>query len=82
LKKISRKGCHIFAAHIEEEPKEKVVSIEDHLMLRDFEDVFKETIGFTPKRVIDFCIDLVPGATSMSNTPYRMGTPELKELQM
>jgi hypothetical protein len=38
--------------------------------------------GFPPKRDIDFSINLVPGAFSVSETPYRMGTPELKELQM
>jgi hypothetical protein len=27
-------------------------------------------------------MDLVPGATPISKTPYRMSTPELKELQM
>jgi hypothetical protein len=61
LKKSFRKGCHIFAAHMEEETKDKVESIEDHLVLRDFEDVFGEIPGFPPKRDIDFSIDLVPG---------------------
>jgi hypothetical protein len=31
---------------------------------------------------IDFSIDLVPGTTHMSKTPYIMSTKELKELQM
>jgi hypothetical protein len=35
-----------------------------------------------PRREIDFSIDLVPRATSVSKTPYRMSTLELKELQM
>jgi hypothetical protein len=61
---------------------ETVVSIEDHPVLRDFEDVFREIPGLPPKRDIDFSIDLVPGAAPVSKTPYRMGTPELKELHM
>jgi hypothetical protein len=82
LKKSFRKGFHIFATHIEEAPKEKVERIEDHSVLRYFEDVFREIIGFPQKRDIYFSIDLAPGASPVSKTPYRMGTPELKVLQM
>ena len=39
-------------------------------------------LGLPPKRDIDFCIDLVLRSTLVSRAPYRMGTPELKELQM
>jgi hypothetical protein len=62
LKKSFRKGCQIYAAHMEEETKDKVPSIEDHLVLKEYEDVFGEIPGFPPKRDIDFSIDLVPGA--------------------
>jgi hypothetical protein len=82
LKKCYRKGCQIFAAHMEETPKDKVPNLEDHAVLEDFEDVFKEVPGLPPKRDIDFSINLMPGATPVSKTPYRMSTPELKELQM
>jgi hypothetical protein len=82
LKKSFRKGCHIYAAHMEEATKDKIPSFEDHLVLKYFEDVFWEILGFPPKRDIDFSIDLVPGVAPMSKTPYRMGTPELKELQI
>jgi hypothetical protein len=40
LKKSFRKGCHIFVAHMEKVAKGKMPSIEDHLTLMDFEDVF------------------------------------------
>jgi hypothetical protein len=82
LKKSFRKGCQIFTSHMEEAAKDKVESIEDHLVLRYFEDIFREILGFPPKRDIAFSIDLVLGAAPESKTPYRMGTPELKELQM
>jgi hypothetical protein len=36
LKKSFRKGCQIFAAHMEEETIDKVVSIEDHQVLKYF----------------------------------------------
>jgi hypothetical protein len=82
LKKCYRKGCQIFAAHMEEASKDKVPNLEDHAVLEDFEDVFKEVPGLPPKRDIDFSINLMPGAAPVSKTPYRMSTPELKELQM
>jgi hypothetical protein len=78
LKKCYRKGCQIFASHIEEEPKDKVSSIEDHAILKDFEDVFREVLGLPPKRDIDFSINLMLGVAPMSKYPYKMSTPEVK----
>jgi len=80
LKKSFKKGCQIFAAHMEEAAKGKMPSIEDHPVYKYFEDVFREILGFPPKRYIDFSIDLVPGVAPMSKTPYRMRTPVLKDL--
>jgi hypothetical protein len=57
-------------------------SLEYFSVLQEFEDVFQEIPGFTPRREIDFSIDLVTGVASVSKTPYRMSTPNLKELQM
>jgi hypothetical protein len=82
LKKCYRKGCQIFAAHMEEAPKDKVPNIEDHPVLKYFEDVFKEIPGLPPKRDIYFSIDLMHGATPISQNPYIMSTPALKELKM
>ena len=38
--------------------------------------------GLTPKRDIDFTIELVPGVVIVSKTPYRMSTLEMLELKM
>ena len=57
-------------------------SIGDHVVLKEFEDEFQEVFRLPPKRDIDFSVNLMPGATLVSKTPYRMSTPELKELQM
>jgi hypothetical protein len=67
---------------MEDAPKDKVSNLEDHSVLKYFEDVFKEIRGLPPKRDIDFSINLMYGATPISNTPYRMSTPEPKELQI
>jgi hypothetical protein len=82
LEKCYKKGCKIFAYHMEETPKDKVPNLEDHEILEEFEYVFKEVLGLSPKRYIDVSINLVPGAATVSKTPYKMSTPELKELQM
>jgi hypothetical protein len=80
MKKSFKKRCQIFAAHVEEAARAKVTNIEDHPVLRDFEDVFVEISVFSLKRDINFSIDFVLGVSQVSKTPYRMGTPELKEL--
>jgi hypothetical protein len=67
---------------MEEASKDKVPILEDHAVLEDFEDMFKEVPKLPLKRDIDFSINLMHGATLVSKTPYRMSTPELKELQM
>jgi hypothetical protein len=44
--------------------------------------MFNEVPGLPPKRDIDLFINLMHGETPLSKTPYRMITPELKELLM
>jgi hypothetical protein len=82
LKKCYRKGCQLFATHMEEASKDEVSRIGDHAVLKEFEDVFQEVLGLPPKRDIDFSVNLMPGATPVSKAPYRMNTPELEELQL
>jgi hypothetical protein len=65
---------------MEDAPKDKVPSVEDYAILKEYEDVFKKISGFPLKRDIDFCINLTSGETPISKNPYRMSTPELKEL--
>ena len=65
---------------MEETPKDKVPNLEDHAVLEEFEEVFKEIPGLPPKRDIDFSINIMTGSTLVSKTPYRMSTLELKEL--
>jgi hypothetical protein len=73
LKKCYRKGCQLFAAHVEETPKDKVSGIGDHAVLKEFEDVFQEVPGLPPKRDIDFSVNLMPGATPISKAPVYRG---------
>ena len=82
LKKCFRKGCQLYATHVEEPREGNEPDLQDFPVLQEYADVFQEVPGMPPKRDIDLSIDLVPGAAPSSKTPYRMSTPELKELQM
>ena len=82
LKKCYRKGCQLFAAHVEEASREEVSKIGYHAVLIKFEDVFQEVPRLPLKRDIDFSIDLMLGATPVSKSPHRMSMSEMKELQL
>jgi hypothetical protein len=69
LKRCFRKGCQLYAAHVENPKNTKGPSLEDFSILQELEDVFQEIPGFPPRREIDLSIDLVPGASPVSKTP-------------
>ncbi|GKB89605.1 hypothetical protein Tco_1412685 [Tanacetum coccineum] len=53
----------------------------DILIVRDFPEVFpKDLSGLPPQRQVEFCIDLVPGATPIAKSPYRLAPSEMQEL--
>jgi len=62
--------------------KDKEPILEDYLVLKEYEDVFGELLGFPLKRDIEFYIDLMSRFSPMSKNPCIMSTLELKELQM
>jgi len=78
LKKSYRKWCQVFAAHMEETPKDKVPNVEDWTVLKEFEDAFKEISGFPLKRNINFFINMMSGVSTISRTPYRMSMTEME----
>ncbi|GJS59339.1 putative reverse transcriptase domain-containing protein [Tanacetum coccineum] len=50
-------------------------------IVREFEDVFPEDLsGLPPQRQVEFRIDLVPGATPIAKSPYRLAPSEMQEL--
>ncbi|GJS11456.1 putative reverse transcriptase domain-containing protein [Tanacetum coccineum] len=55
--------------------------IRDIPVVRDFTDVFLEDLlGLPPQRQVEFRIDLVPGATPVAKSPYRLAPSEMQEL--
>eukprot|EP00253_Pinus_taeda_P023496 PITA_23496 len=54
-----------------------------YLILQHFKDVSPEDISeFPPHKEVYFSIELFPGATLASKSPYRMSTLELVELKI
>ena len=77
-----RKGCEAYLAYVIDTKKAEP-SLSDIPTVSDYPDVFpKELPGLPPQREIEFSIDVVPGATPASITPYRMAPVELKELKL
>jgi len=58
------------------EDKKKTVSV-----WNEFLNVFEKISGLPPDRVVEFFIDLIPGATPISKAPYRMAPTELAILK-
>ncbi|GKB89085.1 reverse transcriptase domain-containing protein [Tanacetum coccineum] len=59
-----------------DEPKLSDISV-----VRDFIEVFPEDLsGLLPQRQVEFRIDLVPGATPVAKSPYRLAPSEMQEL--
>ena len=81
-RKMVRKGCEAYLAYVIDTVKARP-SVSDIPTVSDFLDVFPEELpGLPPPREIEFAIDVVPGATPTSITPYRMAPLELKELKL
>ncbi|GKA43340.1 reverse transcriptase domain-containing protein [Tanacetum coccineum] len=60
----------------EDEPKLNDISV-----VREFEDVFLEDLSVLPsQRQVEFHIDLVPGATPIAKSPYRLAPSKMQEL--
>ena len=76
LKKLCRKGCRLYAAHVLEAAEDQTPRLEDFHVLQEFRDCFpNEILGLPPKTDIDFTINLFPGAALVSKPPYMMSTP-------
>ena len=81
-RKMVRKGCEAYLAYVIDTVKARH-NVSDIPTVSDFPDLFPEELpGLPPQREIEFAIDVVPGATPASITPYRMALLELKELKL
>ncbi|GJY33450.1 putative reverse transcriptase domain-containing protein [Tanacetum coccineum] len=78
------KGCQIFLAQIsakKEEDKSEGKQLKDVPIVQDFSKVFPEDLpGLPPARLVEFHIDLIPGAAPVAQAPYRLAPSKMKEL--
>ncbi|KAL5752232.1 hypothetical protein ACOSQ2_022739 [Xanthoceras sorbifolium] len=81
-RKLIKKGCETYLAYVVD--VEKIESSPLNIStVCDFPDVFPEELpSLPPIREIEFAIDVIPGTTPISITPYRMAPAELKELKL
>ncbi|XP_049364359.1 uncharacterized protein LOC125829149 [Solanum verrucosum] len=80
-RKLIRQDCGAYLAHIVD-TQLKSSCIKDIPTLCNFPEVFPENLqGLPPEREVEFPIELIPGSTPISITPYRMAPAELRELK-
>ncbi|GKB14240.1 putative reverse transcriptase domain-containing protein [Tanacetum coccineum] len=66
---------------IKTEDKSEGKRLEDIPIVRDFSEVFPEDLpGLPLTRQVEFQMDLIPGAAPVARAPYRLASPEIKEL--
>jgi hypothetical protein len=71
-----------FSNHISVLNQVKGASLEEIRIVQQFLDVFpKELLGMSPRRDIEFLIELLPGIPPIMKRPYRMLMNELVELK-
>nr|GEV54698.1 hypothetical protein [Tanacetum cinerariifolium] len=80
MRKYLEKDCVTYLAHIVDK-RTKVKSIQNISIRRNHAEVFpKDLSRLSLTRIIEFRIDLVPGAAPMTKALYRLAPSEMKEL--
>nr|GEW35737.1 putative reverse transcriptase domain-containing protein [Tanacetum cinerariifolium] len=79
-RKYIKNGCELFLAQVTKQEL-KLNRLEYVPVIQDFPEVFPEELpGLSPPRQVEFCIDLIPGATLVARAPCRLAPSEMKEL--
>ncbi|KAD2393961.1 hypothetical protein E3N88_40938 [Mikania micrantha] len=79
-RKCLQKKCIAFLAHVVEKDKDKK-TLQDVPIVREYPEVFPDDLpGLPPVRPVEFRIDLIPGATPVAKSPYRLAPSEMQEL--
>ena len=77
-KRFLDKGCQGFLAYIINDEVEPV-DVQSIPIAREYLDIFlRELLGLSPKRKVEFTIELTLDTHPVSITPYRMASLELK----
>ncbi|XP_074356324.1 uncharacterized protein LOC141696030 [Apium graveolens] len=79
-KRLLRRGCEAYSAHIRDVEKESLKNEGIHVV-KEYPDVFLDELSGLPlDREIEFTINLSPITELVSKAPYRMAPVEMKEL--
>nr|GEU76785.1 reverse transcriptase domain-containing protein [Tanacetum cinerariifolium] len=74
------KGYQVFIAQVMEKKSDEK-RLEDIPVVREFSDVFPENLpSLPPVRQVEFQIDLILGAATVAQAPYRLAPSEMQEL--
>ncbi|KAJ9567039.1 hypothetical protein OSB04_003005 [Centaurea solstitialis] len=74
-------GLHFFHGYVLDATKEVKKIVKDVPIVGEYPDVFPDDLpGLPPDRQVEFRIDLVPGASPIAKTPYRLAPAEMKEM--
>ncbi|XP_071901037.1 uncharacterized protein [Coffea arabica] len=81
-RKLLSRRAQGFLAFLINTPTDRL-KIENVPVVSEYPDVFPdELVNLPPEREIEFEINLLPGTSPISKTPYRMAPAELKELKV
>jgi hypothetical protein len=81
-KKLLKKGCSAWLAHVKEMEKGSM-NFASIPVMREFQDVFPEELsGLPPVREIEVSIETILGISPIAQSPYRMTPVELAELKV
>lgn len=77
-KKMLNKGCMLYLAHIVNRSNKVIQGVKDTQVVQDFLDVFPNNLSrLSPKRKLEFNIELVSSTTPISIVTYRIALVEL-----
>ncbi|KAI3765789.1 hypothetical protein L2E82_15833 [Cichorium intybus] len=80
IRRCLMKGCLSYVAYVMMEDKVKK-TVHDIDVVKEYPEVFPDDLpGLPPERQVEFCIDLVPGASPIARAPYRLAPTEMREL--
>ncbi|KAL7242908.1 hypothetical protein ACSBR1_015333 [Camellia fascicularis] len=81
--KLLRKGYCGYLCCILHVPTVEETNADNIPIVKEFPNVFSDDLpGKLIDRETEFTIEVIPGTQSISKTPYRMSTTELKELKI
>nr|GEU37600.1 putative reverse transcriptase domain-containing protein [Tanacetum cinerariifolium] len=79
-KRYISRGCQVFMIRVMEKKSDEK-RLEDIPVVKEFSDIFPEDLpGLLPVRQVEFQIDLIPRASPVARTPYRLAPSKMQEL--